>query len=329
MRIRLIALPILLILTVLRAGGENIRGLVVDEVHVKPQTDYERTVEISLEEMAAIYVEENTRFLEALRIELLLSNRLKKYFNSFGLAIHKQVSPPPQPGLQSFSGKRAFFHYLPYLNRIYINIPVSGGLQEISPIPAGTFFLDEPVQTDEFPILISIIPIMKGIPNSIINSKFFLTIRPIIARRGLLKLSVHHPPGKEDEPVELFIDEQQITDPGALLEIESGIHHLQVKSTAFKEVNASFTIESGKTSKVEILLEEIACRLYIEAPQGAEVYLDGEKLVDYAGSRYQLSEGSHIVRIKVGDYSLSKRFLTKSGKDYHISCVFDIIISED
>ncbi len=320
---------VITLLITVPAAGEKIRALIVDEVHVQTESEYKKTVDICLEEMAAVYIEGDSRFLMGLKIELLLSNQLKKYFDSFGLAIYKKLSQPLKKGIQTLTGERAFFHHLPHLNRIYIAIPVVEDELNGSPLPVGSFRLDKPVYTDEFPILISIIPIMKGIPNSVIDKRFFLTVSPIIEKKGLLELFIQHPSGSEDEPIELFIDDQLIENLIAIREIESGIHHLRVKSSAFKEVNATFTIESGKTNRVEILLEAIASLLFIEAPQGAEVYLDGEKLVDYSNRNFRLDEGDHIVRIKVGDYSLSKRFSTKKGKNYHLSCIFDILINED
>ncbi len=329
MNIRTVPVLIFLLFTSLLAQGKNILGLVVSEVNLEVDSDFERTVEISLEELIAVSLAGNTRFLQGVKIELHISNTLKKYFDSFGLSVFKKVTPEPKPGGKFFSGVQAFSHFLPFLNRIYVTIPTSASEQKSDALPVGSFLLNEPIKPEEFPILIGIIPLMKGIPNSLLDKKFFFTIKPILNSKGLLELSLQYPSGLEDESIELFIDEKQIEDLSDASEYDSGLHHLEVKSLLFKEVNATFTVEPGKTSRVEIILEEITTELSIEAPEGSEVYLDGKKMENSAAVKYQLNEGSHIVRIKIGDYSVSKRFTVKKGKSYYLSCIFDIIITED
>ena len=170
--------------------------------------------------------------------------------------------------------------------------------------------------------LTTLIKIDSQSPLTDIGSLFYITLRPLLVKKGLLQLTLQYPPGSEYEALEITIDGQPLEAPDGSLELESGIHSLNIRSPAFKEVNATIAIESGKTSKVDIILEELAIGLTLEAPQEAEVY-------NHSQTVYPLDPGSHLVRIKIGDYSISKKFTAKSGKNYHISCVFDIFINED
>jgi len=333
-RVRLVLLSFLSLL--FASGmlyGENIRGLVVDEVNLEAAAGFEVTSALQLEEMVSVTLSGSSRYLKALHAEILLSNTLKEYFDSFGLVIYKKVSPRPRTGGRSFQGERIFFHYLPYLNRIYVTIPtVPPGEQEQpagSSAAMGSFRLEEPVSPEEFPLLIAVIPLMKGIPNSIQDKEFFLTLRPLLIKKGLLELILQYPPGTEGEILEVSIDGRPLETFDGPLEVESGIHSLLIRSEAFKEVNATVAIESGKTSRMDIILEELAIGLTLEAPEEAEVYLDGEKMGNHGRTVYPLEPGGHLVRIKIGDYSISKKFTARPGKNYHISCVFDIIINED
>ena len=88
-------------------------------------------------------------------------------------------------------------------------------------------------------------------------------------------------------------------------------------------------MESGKTSLVDIDLEETITQLTIDAPSGAELFLDGEKLTNGISFPISISEGSHLVRAKIADHSVSKKFVVQKGKHYHLSIIFDIIINED
>ena len=152
---------------------ENVRGLIIDEAYIKTISGYEQTLEIALEEAAAIYIEGNSPFLTALQMELILSSTMKKYSDSFGIAIYRKVNPQPQKGLKYFNAERIFFHYLPYQNRIYINLPLSQSAIN-NTTSTGSFTLEEPLKMEDFPLIVSIIPLMKGIPGSIIDDKFYL-----------------------------------------------------------------------------------------------------------------------------------------------------------
>ena len=307
---------------------ETIRGLVVEEISLKTDTKFEQTAGIALEEMASLQIEGLSQFIDAIQIEIHLSNTLKQYADSFGLTIHKNIKPKPVRGEKSFTGEKVFFHHLPFLNRMYISIPVNRAPSAESGPQTASFELDHSVIPDEFPLLIAMIPIMKGIPDSVLEKKFYLTFRTVLEKKGLVELSIHRPPDTELEAIRLFIDNNLIEVPEADLIMDSGIHQLKVESSNFQEVNASFTIESGQKRRVEIILEELTSELRLDAPESAEVFLDGEKL-RIGDEPVRLKEGTHLVRIKIDEYSFSKRFTSQRGKNYHLSIIFDIIVNED
>ena len=313
------------------AFGQNIRGLLIEQLRVRADTAYEKTVGIALDEMASLSLEADTRFLRGLRLELHLSNLLKQHFDSFGLAVYSRVSPEPKKGVLSYRGQRVFFQPLPYLNRIQLTLPLAQGAEEEAE-SEGSYRLQAPLAREDFPILVEVLPLMKGIPDAVADTKFFLTVRPVVARRGLIQLSLHYPPGAEAEPLSLYLDERELSAAELQslktgLELPAGLHRLRAASSAFREVNSSFTVEPGKSSQLEVQLERLATLLTIEAPQSAEVFLDGERLTSLTG--LPLEEGAHQLRVKVADYSVSKKFSAQRGRHYHISCVVDIIVKED
>ena len=176
--------------------ADQVRGLVVDEVRVRSDAAFEQTVSISLEEAAAITLEGETPFLEGIRIELLLSNELKKYFDSYALALYKNLSPRPQRAIRFYSGERTFFQYLPYLNRIYIQIPLNQSQSEQA-LPVGTYRLENPLTRADFPLLLTMVPLAKGIPAAITDKKFYFSIKPLLEKKGFVNLAIHFPEGLE------------------------------------------------------------------------------------------------------------------------------------
>ena len=192
--------------------------------------------------------------------------------------------------------------------------------------------------TDFFlPLIVSMVPLMKGIPDSIIDNKFYLNIKTVLKKAGSLKVTISLPANnqaantteKMDEIFQLYIDGQKIIEPFFLPEIASGIHRLKISSTLFKEVNSTFTIEPAQQKMLQFELQESQSFLDITIPRGAEIYLDGDKLTPPQISNLSLSEGSHTVIIKIGDYSISKKINVVAGKNYNLSVIFDIIIEED
>jgi len=331
------AIPmIFLSLALISVYPENVRGLIADEAYIKAVSGYEQTLEIALEEAAAIYIEGNSQFLTALQMELILSSTMKKYSDSFGIAIYKKVHPQPKKGLKFFNAERIFFQYLPYQNRIYINLPLSQSAMN-NTASTGSFTLEESLKMEDFPLIVSMIPLMKGIPGSVIDNKFYLNIKPILKKAGSLKVDITLPANsraadtteKANEIFQLHIDGKKIIEPFFLPDIESGIHRLKISSTLFKEVNSTFTIEPAQERVLQFELQESQSFLDITIPRGAEIYLDGNKLIPPQINSLSLSEGRHTVIIKIGDYSISKKINVVAGKNYNLSVIFDIIIEED
>ena len=134
---------------------------------------------------------------------------------------------------------------------------------------------------------------------------------------------------RADEIFQLYIDGQKINEPFFMPAIESGIHRLKISSSLFKEINVTFTIEPAQEKVLQFELQESQSFFNITIPRGAEIYLDGVKLSPSQINSPSLSEGSHTVIIKIGDYSISKKINVVAGKNYNLSVIFDIIIEED
>jgi len=317
--------------------AQNLRGLVVEELRVPGDADFEKTVGIALDEMACLSLEGDGRFLRGVRLELHLSNLLKQHFDSFAVAGYRRLSPQPSRTVMAYSGERILFQYLPYLNRIQVVLPLAGaGGPEAEPESGeGLYRLKAPLAREDFPILVAILPLMKGIPDTVAEAKFYLTVRPVVARRGTVQLSLRAEAGAPLDALErlrAWLDDRELG-PEELqalqagLELPAGLHRLRLAAPELQEVNTSFTVEAGKSSTLDIELRSLTTLLSIEAPQGAEVYLDGERLSTRAG--LPIAEGTHQVRVKIGEYNVTKKFSAQPGRHYHLSCVFDIILNED
>jgi hypothetical protein len=326
---RVILLSLLFLGMLSPAFADQVRGIVVSEITVPGDAEFEHTAALTIEEMLVVRLEAENPFLTGIRVELRLSNTLKKHFDTFALAVYKNVTPEPNRERRFYEAERAFFQYLPYLNRIYVVVPVRPEEEPQESLPVGTYRLEQPVEAATFPLLVTLVPLAKGVPSSIVDEEFYLTVRPVLQKRGYLRVALQFPAGRQAQPVRLFVDENEITGTSEPLELPAGIHQLRVLSTSFKEASATFAVESGKTTRLEIPLEELTASLKIDAPQGAEIFLDGKRLTASPGSELPVEPGSHLVRVKIGDYSHSKKFTIEPGRHYHLGVIFDIIINEE
>jgi hypothetical protein len=113
------------------------------------------------------------------------------------------------------------------------------------------------------------------------------------------------------------------------LEVDAGVHQLEVLSEGFQKETASFAVSAGQTAQVEIALLPVASWLTIDTVAGAVVYLDGERIDVVPGQKRQLTEGTHTVRFKIGETNVSKSIEVRKGRQYHLSLALDVVIKEE
>lgn len=319
----------LLVLT-LPVHSEHIRGLVTQEIPLKVEHDSEMSLEMTANELTVIELSGNTRFLKSIQIEVILSDVLKRYSDSFGLSIYYDIDPHPRKGMKTFSGKKAFFSVLPFTNKSYVKIPVTEG-QKSSPVSPGMLGVADVIKPDSFPLILTIQPIMKGVPDSVFDRKVFLNTKMDIEKKGLLDVILIKPAGFEKKSASILLDEEKTDLTEFPLELPSGLHKIAVVSSVFKPTTMNFALNPGQETTLEVALEPSISTLSIESLEGATVYLDGKKLgLDSArGGSIELTEGSHTIRFKLGEYSISKTFSVMMGKNYSLSLLFDIELKED
>lgn len=323
---------------VLPLGADNVRGLVRAVVQISQESDFEQTVELHPYELAAIALPSDTRFLDGLQLELLLSAEARTHYDSFGLVVYDRLDEVPALGVRALTGRRAFLHGLLALNRIFYFASL-GRAADGQPVDVaqGIFRLEEPRAASDFPILVSVIPVMKGVPDSMQSLVFFLKCRPVVRNAGEVKVRITPPPGGHEfavlvdgAPQEPTGDRRQPAAPwAAVIELPAGIHSLTVTSPTLQRAEATFSVDPGGTSVVELELRESAASIAIEAPRGSAIYIDGEKIDFPRESRIGLPAGEHTVRYRVGDFSGTRTFTVREGKRYTIYLELTVSVKED
>lgn len=308
--------------------AESIRGPITHEILIQGEGDFKQQIEITPSDIVSIKPGTNTRFLKGFQLEIVLSNALKRYSDSFSAEIYSQVVSGTVSGSEH-EGIRILSEVLPFQNNVYIYVPIGTHKVNTEYLSPGTYSPSRAVDLEHFPLLFTIQPVMKGIPDSILKKDFYIKLEPDVEKKGLLSLSVTKPPGFEEAGYEVWIDDllPEVESGGYLL--SSGIHTLKVLSDQFKEETASFTIESGKTTSVNILLESSVSILTMDIIEEASVFINGERLDLLPGEEKPIATGIYTIVIKIGTQTITKKIDVKSGKRYNISLIFDIEIKEN
>jgi 5-hydroxyisourate hydrolase-like protein (transthyretin family) len=308
--------------------SDQIMGTVSSELHIKTVQDLEYDLQLEPDELVAVYLDDNSEFLDNINIEFNISDSLKNYADGFIFTVYSNISREPHENMSGLSGTQIFMSTLPYMNRSYVIIPIEENESDTIP---GMLGITPPLETSDFPVIIQVQPVIKGLPEMLFTEKILFTFTPKLEKKGILNLTINKPEGYGNSDITVLLDDEEVSLSSFPMILRSGIHSIKVRSDVFNEENISVAITPGNTEYVEVNLEQSISTLTfnIEPLEGASIYLDGEKIEVYQGQRIVLTTGEHTVRFKIGDYNVSKGFTTELGTNYEISLFFDIHIKED
>lgn len=323
-RTKWLALVVALLLPA-TAFAENVRGPVVDTVVLDP-TSGSHQVSIGLDELLGVAFGASSRFIKGVELDISVPPPARQYRNLVALYVYKAVAPTPSSTTDLYSGRRAGFVVLPATPKVYVNIPIKANAIQPSP---ETITFDTPIPAKDFPLIVTVLPVAKGLPSSVSNSTFVVKVSPILEDKGLLTLDVTEKGNPPSFPYNLTIDDQPVNLNPAGYELASGVHHLTITSDHYKEITKTFGIDKGQTTTITISLERLVPTIVFEAPDNAEIFLDGQKLENVPKKPMKVTEGEHTVIIREGNYSLTKKFSVERGKSYKVSLFLDILVQEN
>lgn len=325
MKLRLYAaLCLLSILSPL--GAETFRTTLKGSVEVSPLKPEGKSLTLTYIDAVLVTLSPESAFLRGIEVELKVPQVYLKYRSSVGMSLYNGIKEIPKPGVVDFQLERLAFEIIPAKLQAVYHIPTRQrhGLKT-SPyvtVPTGI------VQPQTFPLLIRLMPLIKGLSEEIETMEFGLTIRPIIADEGALKLRIRTPDSKKDKPFTVLIDDMVIPDFSKEQILQSGEHHLSIISEDYRSESRTFIIERARTLDLAVDLRDTTPILQFEAPDNTRVYLD-EDLISNLHQSKTIEPGEHTVRFQVGDYSVVKQLTIEKGKTYKIVLTIDVSINEE
>jgi hypothetical protein len=285
------------------------------------------------ERLAAIAINQQLSFLEGIQLEIRVPEAVRSAGGGFAVYLYESVQPPPSPGVESYRGRRVFFRPIPVASRFFVTIPVSREHQLRA--TADTFLVDGVVATERFPVVMSILPVMKGIPAAAMRADFTVTAKPLLLDIGAARLRITDPAGADIlesagslREFQLFLNGERIDYREEPIILAPGLHRLSLESTRYENQRLTFGVERGTISEVEVQLQEPRSAVRFDAPDGVTLFVDGEE-VDHRAQDFSLGAGEHTVMFQIGEYTVSKRFAVEPKKSYEISLTLDILINEN
>lgn len=318
-----ILLFIISILTV-SLFSENVNGFFAGTLSLAN----ENTIDMAIEEIVAINFDKETSFLEGIEIKIEVPRDLQIYRNSFALYVYKNISPQPSESTRFYKGSRIFMRMLPVQNNIYIRIPAFEDNSMVQ--SADSILIPGITPRGDYPLLATIIPIMKGIPGTVYDYNFNITCRPIYSPKGSLSLNINSSLNENEETFSIYIDDEPVKWPSGDFILDEGFHELVIHSSTGMKKEASVVINAGQKQNLDLTFEYSEPEIKIDAPDGTLIILDEEELIrkDY-NAAISLEPGEHTIVFDLGGYKFSRDFTIEPGESLTISLVLDVLIHKD
>ena len=283
--------------------AENIRGTIAGTV-----TGGGNAVSFRPEQMLVIEPGEMSGFGEALELRLLIPEGLRRYQNSFALMVYRAIQPEPDPDIQSYRGNRIFMRLLPGRESMFVRIPFSSdhgiagdALTDVLPVAVGE---------KDYPLVVTVLPVMKGIPDRAFGEVLTLSAVTLLRNEGTLTVNLVNRSEDSGEELTVTVDGNEIV-PGEPVLLEAGIHRVRVDSSLV----------------LDIELDYRAPEVVVNVPDGARLFIDGEPV---QGSVYpmilEMEPGDHTVTYRLGQLEVSRDFHLGPGARVNVDLQVDISI---
>ncbi|MDC7226686.1 MAG: hypothetical protein PQJ61_07965 [Spirochaetales bacterium] len=307
--------------------AENIRGDVVKHIVLTDNFSQDGAEFLmNIEDVFAISFKDDTEFISGVEIEVNVPSGLRSYGSSFAFNIYNRISPEISSGIGTYYGRKYHSFILPEAARFYIRLPYKTKIEgESGPY---TTVLSNVLEYGDSPVMVTVLPMMKGFPSSLYNSNFSIKVKPILADSGNLDLNIDIPEGLSYEDLTVKIDGKN---RAALdnLKLTAGSHSLNISIPGGKNIVRNFSISRGETTILNLVVEGLESWASIDVPEKTLVYMDGEKIELSPEKRIKMTPGEHTVLFKIDDYKISKKFEVQPGKDCKISLFLDIFVEEN
>ena len=336
---------------------ENFR---VHKTVIADMTDEVSPIKAVLEvnDALVIKVPKEPVFLQGLSLEVKIPPEVAEFRDSVAYFLYTDVKPQPTENTIDYQGNRIFINTFPTRLSCNLLIPL-GTSVELKETPYSTV-LPPAMSNQSGYVFFRLQLVMKGTPVNIWDSSFVIDIKPILADKGALDLTVLAPElhskeltshdSEQNENLEnessevskiensiinlegtglytLYIDNELPTYTDKKIILPTGQHHLSIVSDMYRSEVRTVVIEQAQTTKLEVILKDVTPLVEVVAPEGIQVFLDSDELHNWQ-EPFNVSEGNHLLRFVLGGYEKIQSFEAFNGKTYKFSLNLDVNVIE-
>lgn len=274
----------------------------------------------------AVSLAKESPFIQGFEIEIKLPPALASSPGAFAYELWRKIEPAPDKNRYGYKGERIITQPLPARAGFVIQIPVRRD-HSMKSGPYATL-IPTIVEAKDFPFMFKLIPLAKGSSPEVEAAQLQVRIRPVLTDEGSLKIVLKYPEGQAERGAVVATVDDKRVDPAQPLMLKAGSHRLLVSSDAYRDESRSFTLEQGRVLELVIELQDTTPVLIIEAPDAAVVFIDGVRVDHVAKPAMAIEPGEHSASCRIGDYSLSRKFMVARGKTYRLVLSVDLQVQE-
>lgn len=322
--------------------SEQFRIANLHTVSITNEIDSEASAILELNDAVAIFLPEERPFMEGLEIKMTIPEEMAIWRDCSACVIYDSLNQVPAEGQIDYNGQKSFFGVIPGKLSWYLHIPFVES-EKLKTNQYTTKMENIPNLSDNY-IFLRLQQIMKGMPDSVLESKVTVNIKPIFANKGILTLnikdnSLYNDDFSEDDEentdntdsesfYSVYIDDIPQTGDLSQIFLETGIHNISVISEDYRTEVRTVRIEQAKITSLDIFLKSIEPTVFITSPEGTEIFFDEEPFLDI-GKEVVVTEGEHKVKFIIGDYEIVRSITVIKGKTYKVNLAVDLQISEE
>ncbi len=301
--------------------AENIRGPVSGQLSLKGKQELHTQVEA----LTGIILDKPSPLIQGICISIPADEQMSLYRNSFALYLYRNLNENFDTKKESYQGSQALMRFIPFQDALNILIPLSRD-HKMSPDRSSILLSDRDYSPD-FPLVLTILPVSKGIPDSAYHHDILIRLTPVYFNKGELLLRLLD---EEKRPIKeniyVSIDGKTVPWPHEeAYTLNSGPHHLAIRSKEGNEESLSFTLNPGETLLLDHVLRYQLPLLTVETIEGLGVFLDGKILQpDSLSEGLEIQPGSHSIRFQLGDFMMSRDFTAEMEQKISITMIPEI-----
>ncbi len=307
-------------------AAQELRTIVAGIAPLQAENAEGTRLVMGYDQAVAVTMAKGSPFIQGFEIELKLPAAFAAQPGAFAYELWRRIDPAPDKSRYGYSGDRIITQALPARAGFVLQIPVRGDHS----MKSGPYAMVIPtlVAPEDFPFFFKLVPLSKGSSPEIEAAELQIRVRPVLTDEGGLLLVLAYPEDAAARfPVVASIDDRRV-DPQSMILLKAGAHRLLVNSEDYRDESRSFVLEQGRVLELEIALQDTSPILLIEAPDSALVTIDGLRVDHAASPRMRIAPGEHSAACRIGDYSLSRKFIAARDKVYRLVLSVDLQLQE-